>query len=164
MAVTIKMFQLPGSIRGSVGPIRCGFGFSFAICKTNRSASSSIRSPPTRWRNLDPSNLSAMSFRFQPSSVSGFATAANSSKAFRPSRWAISANVAFSASDNNNLPLNWALRIAVVCQAQTGMAGDQAVSGGIPAQSAGPRLPYQTDEQCTVSPLETEDKLNRSIL
>src|SRR2546430_4638366 len=40
----------------------------------------------------------------------GFATAANSSKAFRLSRWAISANVAFSASDNNNLPWIWALR------------------------------------------------------
>ncbi len=52
-----------------------------------------------------------MSFRYQASSVSGFATADNSSKAFRPSRWAISANVAFSASDNNNLPLIWALRI-----------------------------------------------------
>ena len=52
-----------------------------------------------------------MSFRYQASSVSGFATAANSSKAFRPSRWAISANLAFSASDNNNLPLNWALRM-----------------------------------------------------
>jgi hypothetical protein len=36
---------------------------------------------------------------------------ANSSKAFRPSRWAISANVAFSVSDNNNLPLIWALRM-----------------------------------------------------
>jgi malonyl CoA-acyl carrier protein transacylase len=36
-----------------------------------------------------------MSFRYQASSVSGFATAANSSKAFRPSRWAISPNVAF---------------------------------------------------------------------
>jgi hypothetical protein len=47
----------------------------------------------------------------QASRVSGFATADNSSKAFRPSRWAISANVAFSASDNNNLPLIWALRI-----------------------------------------------------
>src|ERR1035437_8940471 len=47
----------------------------------------------------------------QASSVSGFATAANSSKAFRPSRWAISASVAFSASDNNNRPLIWALRI-----------------------------------------------------
>jgi hypothetical protein len=44
-----------------------------------------------------------MSFRYQASSVSGFATTANSSKAFRPSLWAISANVAFSASDNNNL-------------------------------------------------------------
>jgi hypothetical protein len=32
--------------------------------------------------------LLAMSFRYQASSVSGFATAANSSKAFRPSRWA----------------------------------------------------------------------------
>src|SRR6266699_1262896 len=29
----------------------------------------------------------------------------------RLSRWAISANVAFSASDNNDLPLIWALRI-----------------------------------------------------
>jgi hypothetical protein len=62
-------------------------------------------------RNFDPSNLLAMSFWYQASSVSGFATAANSSKAFRPSRWAISANVAFSASDNNNLPLIWALRM-----------------------------------------------------
>src|SRR5438105_582375 len=62
-------------------------------------------------RNFDPSNLLAMSFRYQASSVSGFATAANSSKAFRLSRWAISANVAFSASDNNNLPLIWALRM-----------------------------------------------------
>ena len=52
-----------------------------------------------------------MSSRYQASSVSGFATAANSSKAFRPSRWAISANVAFSASDNNNRPFNWALRM-----------------------------------------------------
>ncbi len=56
-------------------------------------------------------NLLAMSFRYQASSVSGFATAANSSKAFRPSRCAISVNVAFSASDNNNLPLIRALRI-----------------------------------------------------
>jgi hypothetical protein len=31
-----------------------------------------------------------MSFRYQASNVSGFATAANSSKAFRPSRWVIS--------------------------------------------------------------------------
>src|SRR5438105_13678856 len=52
-----------------------------------------------------------MSFRYQASSVSGFATAANSSKAFRLSRWAISANVAFSASDNNNLPWIWPLRM-----------------------------------------------------
>ncbi len=53
-----------------------------------------------------------MSFRRdQASSVSGFATAANSSKAFRTSRWAISAKVAFSASDNSNLPLIWALRM-----------------------------------------------------
>lgn len=39
--------------------------FSFAICKTNRSVSSSIRGRPTRWRNLDPSNLLAISFRYQ---------------------------------------------------------------------------------------------------
>jgi hypothetical protein len=45
----------------------------------------------------NPSNLLVMSFRYQQAnSVSGFATAANSSKAFRPSRWAISAKVAFS--------------------------------------------------------------------
>src|SRR5436309_13252983 len=66
---------------------------------------------PEDLRNFDPSNLLAMSFRYQASSVSGFATAANSSKTFRLSRWAISANVAFSASDNNNLPLIWALRM-----------------------------------------------------
>jgi hypothetical protein len=55
--------------------------------------------------NLDPSNLLALSFRYQASSVSGFATAANSSKAFRPSRWAISANVAFSPSESSSRPL-----------------------------------------------------------
>ena len=52
-----------------------------------------------------------MSFRYQASNVAGFATAVNSSKAFRPSRWAISANVVFPVSDNNNLPLIWALSI-----------------------------------------------------
>src|SRR2546421_4684376 len=85
-------------------------GFSFAIRTTNRSVSSSTLGRPEDLRNFDPSNLLAMSFRYQASSVSGFATAANSSKAFRLSRWAISANVAFSASDNNNLPWIWALR------------------------------------------------------
>ena len=38
----------------------------------------------------------------------------------------------------------------VVCQAQSVVAGDQAVSGGIHAQSVGPRLPYQADEQFPV--------------
>src|SRR2546421_9183487 len=57
-----------------------------------------------------------MSFRYQASSVSGLATAANSSKAFRPSPWAISANVAFSASDDSNLPLIWALKIRFLCR------------------------------------------------
>src|SRR5437667_5352488 len=52
-----------------------------------------------------------MSFRYQASSVSGFAIVAKCSKAFLPSRWATSANVAFSASDNNNLRLIWALRM-----------------------------------------------------
>jgi hypothetical protein len=66
---------------------------------------------PQDLRNFDPSNLLAMSFRYQARSVSGFATAANSPKAFRLSRWAISANVAFSASDNSNRPLIWPLRI-----------------------------------------------------
>src|SRR6516225_1108429 len=82
-----------------------------AIRTTHRSVSSSTRGRPHDLRNPDPSNFLAMSFRYQASNVSGFATAANSSKAFRPNRWAISANVAFSASDNNNLPLIWALRI-----------------------------------------------------
>src|SRR5271165_6303932 len=82
---------------------------------TNRSVSSSTLGRPQDLRYFDPSNLLTMSFRYQASSVSGFATAANSSKAFRPSRWAISANVAFSASDNNNLPLIWALRMRVLC-------------------------------------------------
>src|SRR5205823_5269527 len=91
--------------------IREPVGFSFAIRTTNRSVSSSTRGRPQDLRNFDPSNLLAMSFRYQASSVSGFATAANSSKAFRLSRWAISANVAFSASDNNNLAWIWALRM-----------------------------------------------------
>jgi hypothetical protein len=78
---------------------------------TNRSVSWSTLGRPRNLRNFDPSNLPAMSFWYQASSVSGFATAANSSKAFRPRRWAISANVAFSASDNSNRPLIWAFRI-----------------------------------------------------
>src|SRR5437868_1820071 len=81
------------------------------IRTTNRLVSSSTRGRPQDLRNFDPSNLLAMSFRAQASSVSGFATAANSSKASRLSLWAISANVAFSASDNNNLPLIWVLRM-----------------------------------------------------
>jgi len=63
----------------------------------------------------NPSNLLVMSFRYQASSVSGFATAANSSTAFRPSRWAISAKVALSASDNSNLPLILGSQDAVLC-------------------------------------------------
>src|SRR5664279_1239084 len=96
---------------GAHDPVIAPPGFSFAIRTTNRWVSSSTLGRPQDLRNLDPSNLLAMSFRYQASSVSGFATAANSSKAFRPSRWAISASVAFSPSDNNNLPLIWALRI-----------------------------------------------------
>src|SRR5947209_3530322 len=94
------------TIRSSPHP-----GLSLAIRTTNRSVSSSTRGPPEDLRNFDPSNLLAMSFRYQPSSVSGFATAANASQACRLSPWAILANVAFSASDNNNQPLIWALRI-----------------------------------------------------
>jgi hypothetical protein len=98
-------------------------GFSFAIRTTNRSVSSSTLGRPRNLRNFDPSNLLAMSFRYQASSVSGLATAANSSKAFRPSRWAISANVAFSAPDNSNLPLMLAYITGTVDQ-------EQRISGG----------------------------------
>jgi hypothetical protein len=80
---------------------------AFSVNSKNYTEKSS--GTPRDLRNFDPSNLLAMSFRYQASSVSGFA--ANSSKAFRPSRWPISANIAFSASDNNNLSLIWALRI-----------------------------------------------------
>jgi hypothetical protein len=90
-------------------------GFSFAIRTTNRSVSSSTLGRPRDLRNFDPSNLLAMSFRYQASSVSGFATAANSSKAFRPSRWAISDNVAFSASDNNNPAFDLDSQDPVLC-------------------------------------------------
>ena len=41
----------------------------------------------------------------------------------------------------------------VVCQAQSGVAGDQAVFGDIPARRAGPRLPYQADAQSPVGDL-----------
>jgi hypothetical protein len=57
-------------------------GILFRHLHDYRSASSSIRGRPTRWRNFDPSNLLAMSLRCRASSVSGFATVANSSKAF----------------------------------------------------------------------------------
>jgi hypothetical protein len=56
-----------------------------------------------------------MSFRYRASSVFGFATAANSSKAFRPSRWAISANVAFSPSESSSRPLNLTSQDPVLC-------------------------------------------------
>jgi hypothetical protein len=42
------------------------------------------------------------------------------------------------------------LASVVVCQAQSVVAGDHEVSEGIPARSAGPRLPYQADEQFPV--------------
>src|SRR2546430_9776620 len=42
-----------------------------------------------------------------------------------------------------------------VCQAQRGVAGDQAVPGGIPTRRAGPRLPYQADEQLPVGDIVT---------
>src|SRR5260370_27350718 len=71
---------------------------------TNRSLSSSTGGRPRVLRHFEPSNLWAISFWYHASSVSGFAAAANASNAFRPSRWAISAKVAFSASDNSNLP------------------------------------------------------------
>lgn len=43
----------------------------------------------------------------------------------------------------------------VVCQAQTGMAGDPAGSDGLPGKSVGPGLPYQADEQSPVADLAT---------
>src|ERR1039458_6991896 len=41
---------------------------------------------PAERRNLDPSNLLAISLRYQPRMVSGMAVAATSSSAFRPDR------------------------------------------------------------------------------
>jgi hypothetical protein len=38
----------------------------------------------------------------------------------------------------------------VVCQAPSEVARDQEVSEGLASRSAGPRLPYQTDEQLSV--------------
>ena len=45
-------------------------GFSFAICTTKRSVSSSTLGRPGERRNLDPSNLLAISLPYQPRMVS----------------------------------------------------------------------------------------------
>jgi hypothetical protein len=50
-------------------------------------------------------------FRYQPRIVSNWAAPATSSNAFRPSRRAISANVAFSSYESNSRPLIWAFRM-----------------------------------------------------
>src|SRR5215470_6972350 len=60
----------------------------------------STRGRPTDCRQADPSNLRATSLRNQRRMVSGFAAAATSATALRPSRWAISAKVRFSPSDS----------------------------------------------------------------
>src|SRR5258708_38992862 len=60
---------------------------------------------PTLRRNFDPSNLFAMSFRYQPRIVSGLAVAATSSSALRPRRCAISASVALSPFESSSRPL-----------------------------------------------------------
>src|ERR1019366_2184352 len=54
-------------------------GFSFAICTTKPSVSASTLGRPGERRNLDPSNLLAISWRYQPRMVSGLAVAATSS-------------------------------------------------------------------------------------
>jgi hypothetical protein len=86
-------------------------GFSRAIRTTTRSTSSSTRGRPADLRNFDSVELLAMTFRHQARRVSGLAAAATSFSALRPRRWAISAKLAFSASDNSNRLLIWALRI-----------------------------------------------------
>ena len=61
-------------------------GFSHAVRTMTRSISVSTGGRPTDLRNFDPSNLLAISFRYQANSVSGLATAATSFSALRPSR------------------------------------------------------------------------------
>jgi hypothetical protein len=62
-------------------------------------------------RAFEPSNLRAISLRYQARIVSGRATLATSARTLRPNRWPISASVARSAFESCSRPLNWAVRI-----------------------------------------------------
>ena len=80
-----------------------------------------------------------------------------------PITWVVKAAVSLVQTADSRLPVSSQQGLSsggkarlqeaasvVVCQAQSVGTGDQAVSGRIPASTAGPRLPYQADEQSPV--------------
>src|SRR5579864_7382682 len=76
--------------------------FSRAILTISVSRSCPIRGRPGYWRCLEPSNLLAISLRYQARMVAGLATRATSAKALRPSRLPISASVDLSGLDKRS--------------------------------------------------------------
>jgi hypothetical protein len=86
-------------------------GFSRARRTTRASISAENLGRPGSVRRFDPSNFCATSLRYQARSASGLATRAISFRAWRPSRFAISAKVDRSALDRRKRDGRWALRI-----------------------------------------------------
>ena len=76
--------------------------FSRAILAISASRSCPIRGRPGYLRFLEPSNLLAISLRYQTRMVAGLATRATSARALRPSRLPISASVDLSGLDKRS--------------------------------------------------------------
>src|SRR6516162_6034431 len=70
-----------------------------------------VRGRPGNGREREPSNLRAISRRYQVRIVSGLATQATFSRALRPTRLPISASVRRSGSDRRSRAGRWARRI-----------------------------------------------------
>jgi len=106
----IKSRILPTDWSDSVAEVRHGADhaviaqseFSLAIRTTNCSISSSILGGPGYRRDLDPSNLRATNFWYQPKMLSGLSALATSSRALRPRWYSISASVILSPSVSRN--------------------------------------------------------------
>src|SRR5215467_8728396 len=84
--------------------------FSRAKRTTSSSTSAEIRGRPGYLRDCEPSNLRAISRRYQARMVSGLAAQATFSRVLRPSRLPISASVRRSGSDRRSLAGRWARR------------------------------------------------------
>src|SRR5262252_3208660 len=85
--------------------------FSRAKRTTSSSTVAEIRGRPGYLRDCEPSNLRAISRRYQARIVSGLATQATFSRALRPTRFPISASVRRSGSDRRICAGKWSRKI-----------------------------------------------------